>query len=151
MNKIRFGIIEIAFMMFCAHTLNAQQWIPKRIVGMDYPHIARGARIEGKVEVVCTLNPDGSVAFVKVTEGPNPILVRAVKENALKWTFMAGSITGQLPETITLVYTFKMEKKVSQPMDASASPNSPGRQFIYEYPSSIKINSEYCMLESSCY
>jgi TonB family protein len=119
--------------MLCTHSLNTQQWIPKRIIGMDYPHLARAARIEGRVEVLCRINPDGSVAFTWVSGDPHPFLARAAAENASGWALMAGSSTGQLPETVRLIYTFKMEENISKPMDATVT-HHPAREFVFEYP-----------------
>jgi TonB family protein len=151
MNKIGLGILGMAFMSFSVHSLFAQPLIPKRIVGMDYPHLARAARIEGKVEVVCTLKADGSVASTRVNEEAHPILADAAKENASMWIFMADTDKSQLSQSITLIYSFKMQYKVPQPMDATAPYHRPARQFVFEYPSSVKINSEYCSLNSSCF
>ena len=158
MNRIMFVLIGTAlFAVACACGIStraqsgsAQEWIPRRIAGMDYPVLARSARIEGQVQVVCTLNRDGSVASTKITGNPHPILASAAMKNASAWMFMAASGTGQLPKTATLVYSFKMEKSISQPMDPSI-PHHPARQFVFEYPSSVKVGSEYCLLESSCY
>ena len=64
--------------MLCTHSLNTQQWIPKRIIGMDYPHLARAARIEGRVEVLCRINPDGS--YVQTFTG------KYKTDNSGKWS-----------------------------------------------------------------
>jgi hypothetical protein len=70
--------------------------------------------------------------------------------NASKWTFAKNSDAGKSPDKAILVYSFKMEENISQPMDETV-PHHPARQFVFEFPSKVKISSEYCKLESSCY
>ena len=145
------SVLIVVWSLLAANDKTAQQWVPKRIVGMDYPHLARAARIEGLVQVVCSINPDGSVASARVTGNPNPILAKAARENAFSWTFMGASGGGQSREAVTLVYSFKMEKKIFQPMDPTEPVHHPAREFIFEFPFMVKISSEYCALESSCF
>jgi hypothetical protein len=143
MRKANLAFLAVFFISLCyAQEPSQQRWIPKRIVGMDYPLIARSARIEGKVEIACVLNPDGTVASTKPIGNPHPILLKAVQENASKWVFMKESNADRSPGTATLIYLFQMGGK---------SAHSPNRQFEFEYPSSIFLTSEYCQMEDSCY
>ena len=143
MRKANLTFLAAFFISLCyAQQPNEQHWIPKRIVGMDYPLLARGARIEGQVEILCVLNPDGTVASIKPTGSPPSVLLKAVQENASKWIFMKKSDADRSMGTATLTYMFRMGGK---------SAHNPIRQVVFEFPSSVLLTSEYCQLEDSCY
>jgi len=130
-------LLGIAFLLICyVESVKAQEWIPKKVVGMDYPVIASRARIEGKVEVICMINPDGSVASTTIESG-NPILSKPARDNASKWIFN-GKPKSDLLGKVTLFYEFKLDRKPSQ---------NPKSQFVYEYPDKIEITSGYGALE----
>lgn len=60
----------------------AQDWTPSRIVSSDYPALPRAARIQGAVEVRCTLDSNGSVIAAEALSGPLT-LREAARQNAL--------------------------------------------------------------------
>lgn len=111
MKTITSVILAIGAMMACTHPPDVKRWTPKRVVGMDYPMLARAARIEGKVTVVCTIGPDGSVASVKAVHDPHPILAPAALANASEWTFESNSAHPPSPESVTLVYSFEIDEE----------------------------------------
>jgi hypothetical protein len=130
------ALFGLAFLLVCcAGSVKAQEWIPKRVVGMDYPELASRARIEGKVEVVCMINSDGSVALTM--ESGNPILSEPARTNASKWLFTGKSQSDLLGKAI-LNYEFKLKGKPSR---------RPESQFVFEYPDKIEITSGYWNLD----
>jgi TonB family protein len=140
-KRILTTILSLVFVLGCCAESAKAQWIPKRVVGMDYPKLARMARIEGRVEIACTINSDGSVASIKPIGNPHPLLLKTVEENAFKWKFMRTSDLGRSQSTATLTYSFTMERTGSA---------HPVRTFAFEYPSSVILTSEQCELESPC-
>jgi TonB family protein len=110
----------------------AQDWIPKKIVGLQYDELAATAKIQGEVEVSCIINPDGTVALSKVISTPHQLLVKSVEENAKKWVFSEKSGSGT-KGTVLLKYTFVLEGESDRPQS----------QFVFEYPDHVVVTREY--------
>lgn len=132
------GIAVIA--LGTAQCRNPEQLVPKRIVGMDYPQLASRARIEGRVEVTCRIDQDGSVASIETPGNPNPLLSKPAQENAKRWIFAKSADRSRSTGTITLMYYFKMEGKGS---------DHPRSQFVFECPNSIYVTSEFWNLNTA--
>jgi TonB family protein len=123
--------LGLAFFLLCCAASAKAQWIPKRIVGMDYPELAWKARIQGQVEVVCIINSNGSVVETKVEGNPHPLLAPQARQNASSWTF-AGSSDGGKLGGVTLIYTFALRA------DKCKDPCS---RFVFEYPNKVSVTS----------
>jgi|WetSurMetagenome_2_1015567.scaffolds.fasta_scaffold1918790_1 outer membrane biosynthesis protein TonB len=88
MRKQYWGFLLFT-LIICVNTL-ASNWKPKRIVGMNYPNIARMANLQGTIQLKCIVETDGSVKsveFQKNAESPSSpeILISAATENIKKW------------------------------------------------------------------
>src|SRR5713226_2262003 len=70
---------------------------------LEYPILARLARIEGDVIVVIHIEPHGRVASVASKTG-HPLLQRQAQENIKKWLFSSGA-----ERTLEITYAFKLE------------------------------------------
>jgi hypothetical protein len=73
------------FLIFCLMAvlpLCAQDWTPKRIVAMNYPPLGTQARIAGDVEILCSLDPDGSVIRAEAISG-HAVLKEPARQNAV--------------------------------------------------------------------
>lgn len=70
-------------------------------VEMNYPHLARMARIQGPVVVRLTLDGAGKVVSPEAITG-HPLLVREVLRNARKWRFRSYR-----SKTAVVVYEFR--------------------------------------------
>ena len=123
------------FVALCsAQCANTQRWVPKRIVGMDYPELASRARIQGRVEITCVIQSEGSVASTMAAGDPHRVLSKPAQENAMKWVFMTNSGVRHSTGTVVLIYSFKLEGKGS---------DHPRSHFVFEYPNSVNITSEF--------
>ena len=58
----------------------------RRIIGLSYPRLANGARIQGRVELVAKVAVGGAVEGVRVVSG-HPLLVDSAKGALLGWQF----------------------------------------------------------------
>jgi TonB family protein len=69
---------------------------PSPIAKVDpvYPPLARQAKVQGVVVMEATVNPDGSVANLRVVSG-HPLLIQAAIEAAKQWRFepQANTVT----------------------------------------------------------
>jgi TonB family protein len=65
---------------------NPQQ--PKNIIYVApiYPPLARSARVQGTVEFVATIGPDGAVKELELVRG-HPLLAKAAREAVLEWIY----------------------------------------------------------------
>jgi hypothetical protein len=125
-------ILSLAFLLIgCAESAKAQ-WIPKRVVGMEYSELAATARMQGQVEILCTINSDGSVASTKVIKTPWPLLADYAQENAKKWLFYKGSASTE-QNTFLLKNAFQLEGEGT---------DHPQNRFVFEYPNHVIVSSD---------
>src|SRR5882762_10379314 len=115
--------------------LCAQDWIPKRIVGITvYPLEAKRQRIMGKVEIRCFVTQDGSVSKTEVVSG-HPMLIEQSRQNASQWSFERNpQAKGITSDEATLVYQYVLESTNRRP--------SHDVQFVFEAPNRITVTSE---------
>ena len=102
----------------------SQDWTPSKIVAItEYPRVPRLARVQGTVEVKCTLDANGTVTSAEALSGPQ-LLQEPARRNALQWKFQPASkeVRGN---SATLMYVFLLEGK---PQDA------PSSTFVFEMP-----------------
>jgi TonB family protein len=78
-----------AFCMLVATLLHADTRKSVKTVPPVYPAIAAKMRVEGTVKLDITIDPDGSVADVKVVSG-HQLLASAAMEAVKKWRYEAG-------------------------------------------------------------
>ena len=139
MHKKRLSILfGLALFLVCyMGSAKAQEWMPKRIVGMDYPELAASAKVQGQVEISCTIKPDGSVVSAEVIGTAQPLLSDYAKENAMKWLFLDKNGSGQLG-TFVLRYTFSFDGNLGHFSS----------QFVFEYPNRISISTGYRLVRT---
>src|ERR1035441_7814251 len=58
----------------------------RKVVSMEYPMLARMARLEGTVSLSATILSDGTVGKVTVLSGPEPLSTPA-REDLSRWLF----------------------------------------------------------------
>lgn len=92
---------------------------PKHIETPSYPPIARTAHVTGKVILTVTIDSNGNVNDVKVTNGDKSIrmLQPSAIENIRLWTFARPSTT---PYSQSIVYDYELDQ--SLPGDDGAHP-----------------------------
>jgi TonB family protein len=106
----------------------------QRLVAADYPLLAQQARIEGIVELGCTIGDAGQVLECRVSSG-HPLLAATAVENAKKWTFRRKAITEKDGDRVSLRYEFVL---VQGPPVRSR----PKVEFSFEMPNHVRLSSE---------
>jgi TonB family protein len=107
----------------------SQDWTPSKIVAItEYPRIPRLARVQGSVEVKCTLDSSGSVISAEAVSG-HRLLQEPARQNALQWKFERVSKEA-VGSSVTLKYEFLLDGK--RPDDAKTT-------FVFELPNRIQI------------
>jgi|GEM_PF-5478855 len=108
-------------------------WIPSRIVSIDYPLLAIQSKTYGNVEIECVLRRDGTVENARVVSGSQLLgnfIVRGIRE----WKFMPNTI-GPNPSAGLLSLYF--EYKLGEGADGN-----PKSSFVYDYPNHFTISSK---------
>ena len=101
-------MVRVSLLVLLALSVWAQDWTPSRIVAItEYPPLPRSARIQGVVEVKCTLDSNGNVTAADVISG-HKLLTGPARENALRWRFERVSKEGQ-GSSVILKYAFLLE------------------------------------------
>ena len=65
-----------------------------RSVAPDYPHVARLARVQGRVVLRAVIDELGAIENVTVVEG-NPLLVPAASEAVSRWRYRPATLDGR--------------------------------------------------------
>jgi len=124
---------------FCADS--SAGWLPARILGLQYPQVARAARIEGTVVAICTVQSDGSIGGVEILSDP-PLLASAVKANLIRWTFRRTDAGSKAEDRILVTYTFDLKGDCDKY-------NRCKEEFWYEPPDRVTVVSEMPNLDTS--
>jgi TonB family protein len=103
MKKNRFFLFPIfAFCLVVVSLLHADTRKSVKTTAPVYPAIAVKMRIEGTVKMDVTIDPDGSVADVKVLSG-HQLLVSAAVEAVKKWHYETAE--GKSTQSVNLDFT----------------------------------------------
>ncbi|MEW5980532.1 MAG: energy transducer TonB [Acidobacteriota bacterium] len=93
-----------------------------------YNNVARAAGIQGKVEIECEIDGNGSVVRTKVLSG-HPLLAGTAQENLVQWKF-TNSI--EVREA-TFVYEFQLGEPTR---------DRPRVDFVFDYPNHITVTAD---------
>ena len=105
-----------------------------RIVGVNtYNNLARAAYIQGRVEIKCELDKDGSVIRTKVISG-HPLLLQMAEDNLAEWKFTRSNDPNQdgIREA-SFVYEFQLGEPTR---------DRPRIDFVFEYPNHIFVKAD---------
>jgi periplasmic protein TonB len=83
---------------------------PKKLknVNPEYPPIARKARVQGVVQLECTISPQGKVTNVTVVKGI-PLLNKAAEEAVKQWVYTPTLLNGvPVPVIMTVTVNFRL-------------------------------------------
>lgn len=107
----------------------SQDWTPSKIVAItEYSRLPRLARIQGTVEVRCTLGSSGGVTTVEVLSG-HRLLQEPARQNALQWKFQRVS-KDTAGNSVNLRYEFLLDGKWQD--DSKTT-------FVFELPDKVQI------------
>lgn len=79
---------------------------PVHVESLQYPQLARMARIQGDVVAVALVGTDGHVVGVPNAPTGHPLLAKAAEENIKTWRFQQG-----VEEEVKVTYHFKIDEK----------------------------------------
>lgn len=132
MKLSRFATAFVLAVSLC-HAQDATEWIPSRIVSIDYPLLALQSQTQGVVKIRCRVRADGSAIDCKLISGP-PLLARSVSARIGEWRFRHAPLSASQPSgTVILTFNFRLEEPpVTSPREAT---------FIFEYPDAATILS----------
>jgi outer membrane biosynthesis protein TonB len=105
----------------------------RRIVSMEYPVLARMARLEGAVSLIANVLPDGTVGGVTVLSGPEPLATPA-KEDVSKWRF-DGCPSSASSCAVEIVFSFVLNGACTD------SPRCP-TEFQVDLPNRVLVTSQ---------
>jgi len=120
----------------------AQEWLPKRIVGMGYPPLGAQARIQGSLNLRCVIDKDGRVESARIESASNSapamhgILGEAAKINVMQWRFTKNDKDSASASSVTIVRYFFIL------LDGGCSDGRLAQEFAFEYPNSVFVTSE---------
>ncbi len=77
--------------------------VPLRVVGLEYPRLANIAHVQGKVELLAKVLPDGKVGNITTMSG-HPLLAAASQETLTKWRFAPCSPARNCDVGVTFSY-----------------------------------------------
>jgi len=107
------GFFILLFVLSASPLSQPQQTHPRfplHVESLEYPILARQARIEGDVVINASVDPLGRSIISEVVTGHpllvQPLLVQPALDNLRKWRFPSGDW-----ETLTVTYHFKVEGK----------------------------------------
>jgi TonB family protein len=81
--------------------------IAKRVVGMEYPWLARMAVLQGTVQLEATVSKDGAPENIRITSGPEPLATPAM-QTLSKWRFQ-NCQGGATDCTLKITFTFVLK------------------------------------------
>ena len=120
--------------LFAASATAQEVWTAQRIVAASYPPLAQQARIQGLVELNCTIAETGEVVECQGISG-HSLLQGIAIENAKKWRFLRKTTESSKTADVLLRYEFILSK--DPPVR-----RRPNVEFSFEYPNYARIVSE---------
>jgi len=109
-------------------------WSVQRLVAVGYPPLAQQARIQGLVELKCTVGGAGEVVECTRMSG-HPLLQKFAIENAKKWRFRRQPANNTDSNDVLLKYEFVL-------FDGAPVRHRPNVEFSFEYPNHARIISQ---------
>jgi TonB family protein len=132
LNTSRWGVLLLAAVALNAS--NRDVPFATRVVSMEYPRLAAGARITGTAVLRVGIDSTGKVVIANGLSG-HPILVKGAEENIKLWRFSPGRSSG---EKAVSEFDFTYVFKLTDGSDTSR----PCSALTYEYPDKVTIVSE---------
>ncbi len=101
---------------------------PTHVESLEYPVLARAARIEGEVKLTVRIAPNGKVVSAVALSG-HALLGREAEANARKWVFTTGE-----EEVLYIFYDFRLEKPELR---------SPCTKVVFDLPGKVSVISNF--------
>jgi TonB family protein len=110
------------------------RWAVQKLVAGDYPPLAQQARIQGSVELACSVGSEGQI--VECTASGHPLLRQAAIANVQQWLFRRQNGSDTDGSQVLLRYEFVLLE--STPVRRT----KPKVEFSFEFPNHVRIASE---------
>lgn len=104
-------------------------YLPQRVVALNYPPLARSARVQGEVDISVESDTKGDVVSTTIITG-HPLLVKAVEKNLREWKFERKA-RDSTPTVVKYIFTLK-----------GPGSDYPTTKFIYEVPNTVYVESQ---------
>jgi TonB family protein len=91
-------------LLFLTVSPQAQPRLPVHVESLNYPPLARKARIQGTVVFEAQIAADGTLS-VPIIKSGHPTLVHVAEENLKKWKFQPGE-----DQQMEITYHFKLRE-----------------------------------------
>jgi TonB family protein len=120
---------------YCVIAAPAQdRWTVQRLIAGDYPLLAQQARIQGPVELACTVGSEGVIVECTATSG-HALLQQAAIQNVKKWLFRRQNCSDTDGGQVLLRYEFVL-------LEDHPVRTRPKVEFSFEFPNRVRIVSE---------
>lgn len=120
---MRFWAVALIFCAMQAPSNNCAV----HVEAMQYPQMARLARIQGEVLVEATVADDGRVMAARARSG-HGILADAAEQNLRKWVFSQGT-----SRNLEVIFVFRLEKPELE--------YSPPSRVVFDLPNKVSVTS----------
>lgn len=101
------------------------------VESIGYPDIARGAQIQGSVDIEIIISSDGAVSSANAVSG-HPVLKQAAEKNVRSWKFDPNS-AGNRPLTVKYEFRLELPKTYYRPESRN----------LFELPTRVTVISNF--------
>lgn len=102
LRKRVFACFALGMFVFSAAALQADNRKAVKVRPPQYPRLAAKMRVEGRVKLNATVEPDGTVSDVKVVSG-TPLLAGAASQAVKEWKYEPAN--GKSTQPIEVKFT----------------------------------------------
>ena len=124
--------LVLALVTFSAGTASQAPPALRRIAGLEYPRLAALARVQGKVEMLAVISPEGRVGETRVLSG-HGLLTQAAREALSRWLF-TGCAAGGGQCSVKVVFSFALDGECDRSHCAT--------DFLVDLPGSVFVSSK---------
>lgn len=107
---------------------------PLKIAALEYPDLARRAKVQGDATMKCQVDAHGIVQRAEMTRG-HALFRKPLESNLTKWRF----VPGDKQRTIFIDFSFRLE--------GSCDPGNCKSNWTIELPSHVTVISELAPLQ----
>jgi TonB family protein len=129
--------VKLGCFLFCYCVIAApaqDRWVVQKLIAGDYPLLAQQARIQGSVELACTVGSEGLIVQCTATSG-HALLQEAAIQSVKKWLFRRQNGSDADGSQVLLHYEFAL-------LESKPVRTRPKVEFSFEFPNRVRIVSE---------
>ena len=122
-------------LLFLTVSPQTQPRLPIHIESLNYPPLARQARIQGDAVLIAHIGTDGSVS-IPVRKSGHPLLLQAGEDNLKKWRFQSGE-----EQELEITYHFKLAEPPSDPLQTDCTFDLPDSVIVFSHLAPVETNT----------